>query len=170
MTTDLVTPPNIGLLAALESVGGVANGDGLSLPPDLPYDQYEAIGALLGYADRMLNWYLSDWLIYGEHHYGDKFWQAAEATGKSPETLKHIQNVGRAVPPQRRRTATVGFWHHYEVASLPAVDQKRILIQAEVHKLTKMQVRGLAKEAKGEVPLAAPAERDLCPECGRPLP
>lgn len=170
MTTDLVTPPNIGLLAALESVGGVANGDGLTLPPDLPYDQYESIGALLGYAGRMLNWYIADWLIYGEHHYGEKFYQAAEAIGKSPDTLKHIQNVGRSVPPQRRRTATVDFWHHYEVASLPAAEQKRILKQAEDQRLTKMQVRDLAREAKGVPPASPVVERDICSECGRPMP
>jgi hypothetical protein len=169
--TEIVTPPNIGLLAALESVGGIADEHGLTLPPDLPYERYESIGALLGYADRMINWYIADWLVYGEHQYGHKFHQAAEVLGKSPRTLINIQNVGRNVPPQRRRTATVDFWHHYEVGALPAADQRRILKEAETEGLTKMQVRDRAREAKGEtVPRSEVMDRDICEACGRPMP
>jgi hypothetical protein len=155
------------LLATLEQIGGVADERGLNLPPGLPYDQYVSIGAMLTSAERRINWFIGDWLVYGEHHYGHKFSQAAEITGKAPQTLMSIQSVARMVPPQRRRMDTVPFSHHYEIRGLPAADQKRILKRAETERLTKMQVRDLAKEANGEVVPRQEVVRDFCEACGR---
>lgn len=163
-----VNASSVALLAALEEVGGVID-NGLILPPDLSYDRYEAIGALLRNLDSMLNWLIGDWLIYGEHTYGVKFHQAAEVTGKHPQTLLNIQNVARKIPPSRR-VATVDFWHHYEVRSVPPAEQKALLKRAHDERLTKAQMRDLAKLARGEeLPSLEIQPSECCPQCGRPL-
>lgn len=172
--TELV-PSNgtatIGLLAALEEVGGVANDTGLYLPLDLPFDQYVAIGGLLAFADRMINWYIADWLAHGEHVYGNKFHQAAEVLGKAPQTLMNIQAAGRMVPPSRRRTKTVDFWHHYEIRSLPPNDQRRLLKRAETESLTKSELRRIVREERdGPEDRFQDVSQDICEACGRPMP
>jgi hypothetical protein len=174
LSTDLVPAEGtatIGLLAALEEVGGVANDTGLYLPPDLPFDQYVAIGGLLAFAGRMINFYIADWLAHGEHVYGHKFSQAAEVLGKAPQTLLNIQAVGRMVPPSRRRPKTVDFWHHYEIRSLPPNDQRRLLKRAETEHLTKSELRRIVREEKnGAEPQYQDVSTGVCATCGQTLP
>jgi len=160
-------PSSVHLLAALEQVGGVID-NGLILPPDLPYDQYENIGAMLGNLDDMINWLLGDWLIYGEHTYGHKFAQAAVVTGKSEQTLMNVQRIASKIPPQRRRPV-VKFSTHGEVAGLPPNDQRRLLKVAETERLTKMELRDRVRAEQGRSNGELVLEREVCQTCGRPL-
>lgn len=151
------------LAAELERAGAIRDG-GLHLPPDLPWERYVAIGAWLGHLDDMRNWLIGDWLIYGEHTYGDKYVQAAEVVGLAPQTLMNLRRIAAKVPPQRRRPA-VKYSHHGVVAALPPNDQKRLLKRAETERLSKSQLRRIVQEEKGE---ELPEERAVCGECGRP--
>lgn len=161
MTTDLV--PSFGLAAELERNGAIING-GLNLPPDLPWDQYEAIGVWLGHLDDMRNWLIGDWLIYGEHTYGDKYVQAAERLGLAPQTMMNLRRISAKVPPQRRRLSVKHSFHEV-VAALPPNDQRRLLKKVETEHLTRDQLRRVVQVEKGEEP---PPERGICGECGRP--
>ena len=169
MTAELVVPtePSIGLLAELERAGAIAADKGLTFPPDLPYERYEAIGALLRFAGDAINWYVGDWLLYGEHTYGDKYHQAAEVIGLAPQTLMNLRSVAARVPPQRRRLS-VKHSHHAEVAALPPNDQRHLLKRAETENLSKMElrriVRGVTEDQFEDV------SRDVCEACGRPMP
>ncbi len=97
----------------------------------------------------------------------DIYLQAVSLTGLSHQTLENYASASRLVPPQRRRP-NVSHSIHVEVKSLPAGAQKRLLAKAEREQLTKEAVRGLVREEKGVPP--EPIERDVCSECGRPLP
>ena len=170
MTEVIPHQNSISLLAQLESVGGVIDR-GLQLPPDLPYEQYVSIGSMIANLQEMSLWLLGDWLAYGEHTYGDKFHQAAEITGKAPQTLLNIQAAARMIPPQRRRPGTVGFWHHYEIRSLPANDQRRLLKRAEEEHLTKAELRRIVREERdGSEDQFQDVSHDVCEACGQRLP
>ena len=170
--TELVPtePKALTLLAALQEAGAVINDNSLILPPDMPYDTYEAIGRMLFITRDRLQFLVGDWLNYGENTYeSDVYVQAAHMTGASTRSLYNWRYVAHSVPPQRR-LATVDYSHHAEVASLSASDQKRILKATEREGLSKMQVRDLANEARGKVNGTQEVlERDVCQECGRPL-
>jgi hypothetical protein len=164
--TALTAPSNLSLLAELEANGAIVD-KGLHLPPDLPFERYEAIGAMLGYFHDVSKWLVGDWIAYGEDTYRDDMYaQACEVTGLSPNTLQNYVSTARMVPPRRRRPR-VSFSHHQEVKGLTAEAQKRLLLKAEREQLTKMDMRALVKLEQGrEEP---PIERDVCGECGRPL-
>jgi hypothetical protein len=105
MTQIAKKQSSVALLAALEEIGGVIDS-GLHLPPDLPYDRYEDIGAMLGNLHDMSRWLLGDWLNYGEDTYdGDRYAQAAHLTGLAEQTCMNYKSVAKRVPPQRRRRA-----------------------------------------------------------------
>ena len=171
MTELVVTEPesDISLLDALEKAGA-STGQGLTLPPNLPYDQYEAIGRMLWLTKQKIQFYLGDWLNYGEDMYeSDIYVQAAHMTGANQHTLQQWKHVAKAVPPQRRR-ANVNHSHHAEVTSLSPNDQRRILKLADEQNLTKMQVRDLANEARGKTNHRQEVlDREICSECGRPI-
>jgi hypothetical protein len=170
--TDL-EPRSIQLLAEVEKAGGMfisPNGQpvGLQLPPDMPFDRYEAIGQMFWSVHELSRWCVGDWIAYGEDTYrNDIYMQAVGMTGLSINTLQNYASASRLVPPQRRRP-NVSHSIHVEVKGLPAGSQKRLLAKAEREHLTKEAVRGLVREEQGYEP--EPIAREVCGECGRPLP
>lgn len=149
-------------LRALEEAGAVID-NGLFLPPDLPFDQYEALGSMLGVLHQMNAFLIGDWLLYGEHTYGEKYAQAAEKVGLSPQTLANYASISKRIPPMRRRLG-VSHSKHAEVAALPPADQRRWLKVAEDENLTKEELRMRLREA-GQLPPARP-RTIFCPHCG----
>lgn len=163
MGTELAQRKNtVQLLAELEKVGAVID-NGLFLPPDLAYDRYEAIGAMLGALHQANSFLIGDWLLYGEHTYGEKYAQAAELVGLSPQTLANYASIAKRVPPGRR-VEGVSFSIHAEVAALPPPLQEHWLTVARNESLTKQEVRDRLRPPK-ELP---PAGTSLtCPHCGK---
>lgn len=165
MSEELERRNAAALLAALEEVGGVID-NGLFLPPDLPWDQYESIGAFLGELHKSAAFLIGDWLQYGEFTYGHKYAQAAEVTGLSEQTCANYQSVANRVPPSRRRVG-VSYTKHAEVASLPPNDQRHWLKVAAEEGLTRAELRERLRPIKG----LPPAGRSvICPHCGKAVP
>lgn len=97
--------------------------------PDLPYDAYEMLGRYFGRMNRSCSWWLGDWIVFGEGVYGERFAQAAAATGLSEGTLLHRSFVCKNVPRSRRH-ATLPFSAHALVARLDAREQRKWLMKA----------------------------------------
>jgi hypothetical protein len=115
---------------------------GLIIPEGMPFDRWLALGAALRKAGKGIQFWIGDWIRYGEHEYGEMYSQAIEATGKAEATLQNYVFVAKNVHSSRRRELdVVDFSTHAEVASLPAKDQERILAAAEKDTLTVKQVR-----------------------------
>lgn len=116
----------------------------LTIPPGMKFERWEALGTALRAAGKGVQFWIGDWIRYGEHEYGEKYSQAIEATGKQLSTLQGYVYVAEHIDPCRRRQLdSVDFSTHAEVASLPDDDQERILAQAEAEpdKYTVKQVR-----------------------------
>lgn len=163
LTTVAVPDRNaVQLLAALEQAGAVIK-NGLFLPPDLEFDRYEALGGMLGALHQMNSFLIGDWLLYGEHTYGEKYAQAALQLGLSEQTCTNYASIAKRVPPSRRRIGRVSFSVHAEVAALSPNEQRHWLKVAEEEGLTKMELRQRINPK--ELPLAVGSAL-CCPNCG----
>ena len=59
-------------LAQRIDLDGILTDKGWTLPPDLTVDAWSAAGTTLGRLERAIQWWIGDWWIYGEHHYGER--------------------------------------------------------------------------------------------------
>lgn len=122
----------------------------LKLPEDLKFDHWQRIGRQLQLADLAIQWWLGDWLAFGERKWGEKYSQALEeATGRKTQTLMNYAYVAKAIEISRRRE-NVDFSTHAEVASLEPEDQERILARAANEHLSRSRVRVEVERIKRE--------------------
>lgn len=119
----------------------------LILPSDLSYDHWERIGRQLQLAGMAIQWWIGDWLVYGEHKWREKYAQAVLVTGRSEQTLMNYAFVARAISPSRRREQ-VDFSTHAEVAGLSEAEQERLLDKAAKEGSTKRQLRREAEKVR----------------------
>jgi len=152
----------VSLLAALEDAGAVVD-NGLFLPHDLSYDNYESIGAMLGALHQAAGFLVGDWLLFGEGAFGERYAQAAMLLGLSPQTCANYQSIAKRVPPGRRH-AGVSFSIHGEVASLEPSEQERWLEIAAREHLTKQEMRDRLRPPK-EITATVEDELVTCPRC-----
>lgn len=153
-----------------EPLPGAVTDTALVLPPDLSYPEWEEAGRRLQRWEKSLQWWIGDWLVYGEDHFPDRYSQALEATEYAYRTLANCAYVARAIPgPSRRRELT--FSHHSEVASLPAAERELVLDQAESEGWNRYQTRHAAKRAAAErTGTPMPEVIPCCKVCGQPCP
>jgi hypothetical protein len=131
----------------------IPNGDpqraSLSLPDGLDFLEWKRIGhSLFGCKDSLQFW-IGDWLNYGERNYGDKYSSAVLQFKGEYEiaTLHNIASIAKRVPISLR-SEILSFGHHAVVASLPESDQKKWLKVAEDEELT---VRKLTERIRGRL-------------------
>lgn len=164
----------IELLAQLESAGAVTK-TGLQLPPDLPFDQYEALALMLGHLHRKSAWLIGDLINFGEKVYGEKYTQAIELTQLHPQTLINYASVCAHVPQQRRRL-NLSFAVHAAVAYKEPEEQEMWLSLAEEKGWKRRELRAAMNGDNAE-PVRDPGPEVLppavalthCPHCGGPL-
>lgn len=146
MTTALQEAPQFSLL---DIPGCTFTPTGLTIQPGMKFEQWERIGRALEIAEKGVQWWIGDWLAYGEREYKETYAQAIEATGKSKQTLMNYCFVAKAIDTSRRREV-VDFSTHAEVASLKPKQQIKVLDKAEKENLTKNDVRREAHRIKRE--------------------
>lgn len=158
----------IQLLLNLEAEG---KADEVSLQltnPDMPLEQWEALGRFLGSIDRRARWYIGDWLIFGESVYGEaaaqgvesttreRYDEAERVTGLDHGTLMNIRSICSKVAPSRRRKE-LGFWIHSEVKSLEPEEQVQWLQKAIDEGWKRDELRDAVRAAQGALPEPGPS-------------
>lgn len=119
----------------------------LVLPSDLTYAAWEEIGRVLFRMDRSVQWWVGDWIRFGETRYGEKYTQAIEATGREYDTLaKYTYVAGRFGFFRRRKDLSFG--HHSEVAALPSDQADRWLDAAAEQDMSVRDLRNAVKREK----------------------
>lgn len=121
--------------ALLEIPGCEFKPTKLELPDGLSFDHWERIGRQLQLADIAVQWWIGDWLNYGEHRYGEKYTQAVQELGRRKQVLMNYASVAKRVEPSRRRD-DLDYSIHVEVACLPPAQQQKVLAQAAKEKDT----------------------------------
>lgn len=111
-------------VAAVVEITGRSDEDNLAGVPE--FMQWVAIGHWLGGISTAVKWWIGDWLSFGEGAWGERYAQAAEATGLDIGTLQNWAYTCRQVLPSRRR-AELSFTAHYAVAKLEPAEQEEWL-------------------------------------------
>jgi hypothetical protein len=91
--------------------------------------QYQQLGEYLRFVEGAIQFWIGDWILYGEQRFGEAAAQAAAYTGLKVDTVKQYAWVAERVPPPVR-DPDLSFSHHREVADLPPVEQRRWIKQA----------------------------------------
>ena len=107
----------------------VATSVNLTVPDDLDYDEWLALGGPLLRVAGSIGWWVGDWLVYGFARYGRTSEGAAmllrevvELTSLEPATLAEYEHVAARVPPEQR-VEGLAFSHHRVVAGMEPVDR-----------------------------------------------
>jgi hypothetical protein len=139
----------------------------------LELEEWARQGRWLGGLVRAGQWWLGDWLRYGNAAWGERYTAAASITGYDPQTLMNIAYVASRFEAPRRRE-TVSFSHHAELAALPVEEQERWLDRVQQRALTLRALRAelraarrLRAGARADNPAAASSGPEtVCPACG----
>ena len=154
-------------------IPGTMTPMGLRLPPGLPRKEWVRIGHILRAMEKGVQWWVGDWLAYGENSYGE---EAFAELGRSDKTLANWASVARQIHPSRR-VEGVRFSHHAEVAPLPPEEQSEVLREVKEGNLTVGQTRERREqkqraraEAEGRECGSKPITVEIpeCPTCGAP--
>ena len=123
--------------------------------PQMSEEEWLEAGELVRAADRDVPWIVGDWIHHGDTHYRDGRDLAVKLlTHLAPSTVARYGFVAKRFPLERR--CNISFWHHSEVAQLPADVADLILEDAMSKRLSQKDVRNLAQQQKailkGRVP------------------
>ena len=118
---------------------------GLNLPSEIDFDQWSAVGATLFHIGRAHQWWVGDWMVFGDQKYGQEMMQAVELDGYDPDTISQWMWVSETIPEAERRE-TLSWSHHRAVAGLPRkADRKKVLNRAEKEHMTVRDVEQLVR-------------------------
>src|SRR5690242_18845623 len=73
------------------AIPGELTATGLVLPEDLSFDQWQRIGDVLKRMEKSVQWWIGDWLRFGERKYGEMYSQALEVTDYSYQALNDMK-------------------------------------------------------------------------------
>jgi hypothetical protein len=96
---------------------------GLLLKAGLSLAEWRAIGEELHMIEGAIQFWIGDWLNYGQKAYGEKYVEAAAATGYDPGSLRNLAYVAANVEMSSRND-TLSWTHHMAVAPLPPERQR----------------------------------------------
>ncbi|MBM7774423.1 hypothetical protein JOD54_004627 [Actinokineospora baliensis] len=151
------------LVPGLEAVEGLrVRSNGLLLPQGMPFDVWQRVGDCVLLAVGSLSWWVGDWLVFGEHTYGDRYQAAIAQTSLEYQTLRNYAWVARKFPMARRRDA-LSIGHHSEVAALTEPEQDAWLTRAERLGWSRNELRRRLKAAVSAA-VRGPAQGRAAPE------
>jgi hypothetical protein len=131
----------------INALGVTITRNSLSISKELSYAEWESIGAELFKVEAAWQWWVGDWINYGENKYGQTYEQALALTDKSFASLADAKSVAEKFESSRRRELS---WSHHRAAmSLGQDEQDTILDQAEREGKPRSWVREKVKEIKG---------------------
>lgn len=127
---------------------------GLTVRGKPSFDEWQRCGAFLKRIEGAVQWWIGDWLNYGEQRYGEKYSQALDATDLDYQTLRDYAWVALKVELSLRKD-NLSYSIHKEVASLPSPQQAAVLQRAADEQLTVTQVRALVRTIAHQGKVAA---------------
>lgn len=112
----------------------------------ITYEQWYEVGQTLQTIKGSINWWIGDWLQFGERVYGETYAQAIEITGAEYQWLADCKWVSGRVPADVR-FPELSWSHHRAVSKIENPDdQLHILNVAVDKKLNVKQTTELVKE------------------------
>jgi len=128
------------------------------------FEQWEKVGEFIKKSGQSVQFWLGDWLNYGEGRWGEKYTQALDATDYALGTLQNSSWVANSVPSSRRHE-NLSFSHHQNVAHLEPKDQDKWLSEAEKNGWTVFEMR--QEISNKDKPKKEKRKKfSVCPQCG----
>lgn len=143
-----------------DGIPGKVTETSLSLNAGLSMKEWAEAGELIGTFHRGSPWWIGDWLVYGEDHYGEKHAQYVEETGLSVKALVARARLSRQIPPERRRE-TLSLSHHQAVLLLLPEQQEALLAAADREGWTSARLREEARRTNHRPESDRPSLGDL---------
>jgi hypothetical protein len=147
----------------------------------LTVNEWQTVGPRIGLASKSANWWLGDWVRFGQRRYDQRYQRASELTGYDEQTLMNLAYVAGRFEISRRRE-TVPWSHHAELAKLDVADQELWLNRVTTRKLSVRKLRAELRDAErgaadsetsdssGQevrtLESERPAHSIVCPHCG----
>ena len=104
-------------------------GSHYKLAEDIDYETWEKKGSLLQAIHKNINWWIGDWIVFGERKFPTKYSQAVFITGKSEPTLRNCAWVCSVFPPEDRMYEDLSFTHYLEVAGIKDREERLSLLR-----------------------------------------
>lgn len=158
--------------AELTRVGWLPGGDmGLA--------EWSAVGRRFGEIGRCSQWWLGDWIHYGNAKFGERYSRAVKLTGYDVQSLMNMVYVASRFEIYRRRE-NLSWSHHSTLAPLDVPSQEYWLSRALADKLSvadlRVELRARRRALKdSEVADESPPQPSrtdvlVCPNCGGAVP
>src|SRR5580692_980412 len=141
--------------------------------------EWSAVGRRFGEIGRCSQWWLGDWINYGNAKFGERYSRAMKLTGYDVQSLMNMVYVASRFEISRRRE-NLSWSHHATLAPLEVGEQEHWLTRAAAEKLSvadlRVELRG-SRRARDvgagtglEPPGADEARTVVCPNCGEAVP
>ena len=121
---------------------------------DPTFEDWERVGIFLRYVDTGAQFWIGDWLNYGEPVYGEKYSQALEHTGYELSTLETYAWISRSVPPSNRKETIPFGYYSNGLAALSPSDQAMWIQRILDEKLKRGEFKTLLRASKRSATLA----------------
>jgi hypothetical protein len=145
--------------------------------------EWSAVGRRFGEIGRCSQWWLGDWIHYGNTKFGERYSRAVKLTGYDVQSLMNMVYVASRFDVSRRRE-NLSWSHHATLAALEADQQDYWLARAAADKLSvadlRVELRGARRThepgvAEGDVRAGTAEPREhagvvVCPNCGEAVP
>lgn len=143
--------------------------------------EWSALGRRFGEIGRCSQWWLGDWIAYGNERFGERYTRAVKLTGYDVQSLMNMVYVASRFEISRRRE-NLSWSHHAALAALDAPSQDHWLDRAGSDKLSvadlRAELRGRRRaldahdgDGAGESQQgAAEGHSVVCPTCGGRVP
>ena len=103
---------------------------GLQIAEHTKYEEWLGCFQFLKAAEKSIQFWIGDWINFGERKWGDKYTEAFDMFDYDYGTLRNYAYVAKNVDLSRRNDK-LSFSHFAEVASLEPKEQQRLLKKAE---------------------------------------
>jgi hypothetical protein len=128
------------------------NATCLTFKKNLSFEEWQTVGNTLIAIEGGKNWWVGDWINYGENRFGEKYAQALSSTDFSYGTLRQIASCCSRIPP-KDRDPSVRFSMHQILARLEPTQRTPYLRKARDGRLTVSQAK---REIEAEYPTGMP--------------
>jgi N6-adenosine-specific RNA methylase IME4 len=121
---------------------------GLKAQGERSFEEWDAVGHFLRYIHTGAQFWIGDWLNYGEKKYGEKYTQALEHTGYELKTLENYAWIAKSVPDQNRKEK-IPFGHYANgLAALSETEQAEWIERILAEDMSQSEFRQALRIAK----------------------
>jgi hypothetical protein len=150
---------------------GIRSENSYRLPPGLSFERWAGIGVTLQQMHKSINWWIGDWLRYGEDYFGEDAYQAVKlATGRGDESLSQVTWVASRFPASTR-VPELSWSHHRAVLldDLPITESRKLLEDVKVDPVPVRELIDRAHKRREQLRGRAVTADGVCAADAEPL-